>query len=405
MSAVRENPFAANYGEFPPYLAGRAAERELISEQIEGLANRSYRVCDITLVGPRGTGKTVLLEYAEQLAMQQRPWFSGQTVPLVVRADASCIKRKADVLKLFLSRSGLVADSIETGFWGWRAKWSFGGESLNSLFQTAIARCKRHPLVLLIDEAQELKPKHLGLLLRTAQTIRQSCGSFQLILAGTPELYEVLYGAGADFHERGPKFALGLLEPEAAADAIRIPLAREGISIHEDSLRRIVADSQCYPYFLQAWGKALWVEADKRAATAIDDALLDAALPEVSRVRRDLYEDRIDQWKKEDRQLLVEIAKAVKARSSLSRMSLTEIIQNVLVRQKRSKDEDDAVTEKLVATDFLWKPRGSRDFIPGIPSLVSYVIETDERRGEQFESVGKQYEGVREPIAAGGLAW
>lgn len=405
MKTQRKNPFKTGYGEFPPYLAGRDAEQTLISELVEELADRNYNFSDITLVGPRGTGKTVLLTHTEQVARQKRGLFSGQKVPHVVRAEASSIKRKADVLKLFLSRKELVVDSIETGIWGWRAKLSLGGESINSLFQTAITRCKRHPLVLLIDEAQELKPKHLGLLLRTAQAIRQSGGSFLLILAGTPELYEVLYGAGANFHERSPKFALGLLEPEAAADAIRIPLAREGISIHEDSLRRIVADSQCYPYFLQAWGKALWVEADKRAATAIDDALLNAALPEVSRVRRDLYEGRIDQWKKEDRQLLVEIAKAVKARSSLSRMSLTEIIQNVLLRQQRSKDEDDAVTEKLVATDFLWKPRGSPHFIPGIPSLVSYVIEADESTGEQFEGGGKQFEGVRELVTAGGLAW
>ncbi len=158
----------------------------------------------------------MLLKYAEQLAKQKRRLFSGQKIPLVVRANASCVGRKADVFRLFLSRKELIVDSIETGSWGWRANLSLGGESLNSLCQTAIARCIRHPLVLLVDEAQELKPKHCGLLLQTAQAIRQSEGSFQLILAGTPGLYEVLFGAGADFHERGPKFALGLLEPEAA---------------------------------------------------------------------------------------------------------------------------------------------------------------------------------------------
>lgn len=398
MSTTRKNPFATGYGDFPPYLAGRDAEQALISELLEEVAGKGHRLCDFTLVGPRGTGKTALLQWAEKLAKKRRGLFSGQKVPFVVRADAGCIKRKADVLRLFLSRKELVVDEIETGVWGWRAKWSLSGETLNSLFQTAIARCIRQPLVLLIDEAQEMKPKHCGLLLRTAQTIRQSEGSFLLILAGTPGLYKVMANAGADFHERGNKTALGLLEPEAAADSIRIPLAREGISIQEDSLRRIVADSQCYPYFLQAWGKALWAEANKRAVTTLDDEHVDAAMPEVSQIRRKLYEDRICQWEKKDQQLLVEIARAVKARESLSRQSLWIMLEDLLEHQQRSKDEEDAITEKLIATDFLWKPQGSRHFIPGIPSLVSYVIESEEGSGEKFE-------GVREPMLAGGLAW
>lgn len=54
--------------------------------------------------------------------------------------------------------------------------------------------------------------------------------------------------------------------------------------------------------------------------------------------------------------------------------------------------------EKLVATDFPWKPWGSRRYIPGIPSLVSYVIEAEHETGPMIES-------VREPFIAGEYAW
>ena len=208
----------------------------------------------------------------------------------------------------------------------------------------------------------------------------------------------MLARARATFHERGEIISLGLLEPEAAADAIRIPMAKEGISIDEDSLRRIVSDSQCYTYFLQAWGKALWSEAGKRAPATLDDGLVNNAAEEVNTIRCGLYEDRRSQWQGRDRRFLVEIAKAVKVHGAFGPETLENTVRNTLARQQRSEDETGVMIKKLVATDFLWKPRGARRFIPGIPSLVSYVIEADEGNGKQFE-------GVRESCMAGGLAW
>ena len=126
MSTKRKNPFATGYGEFPPYLAGRDATQALISELLEEVADKGHNFCDIALVGPRGKGKNALLQWAEKLAEKRRGLFPGQKVPFVVRADAGCIKRKADVLRLFPSRKALVVDETETGLWGWRANPSAG---------------------------------------------------------------------------------------------------------------------------------------------------------------------------------------------------------------------------------------------------------------------------------------
>lgn len=398
MSTKRKNPFTPGYGRFPPYLAGRDTEQCRISEHIEALADGDHDVSDITLVGPRGTGKTVALQWAALAASRKRALFSAKRTPQIVRVLPSVLTRKEDIPELFLSPKDFDIDTIETGFRGLLAKWLASGNSLTGLLPRLVKRCQRRPLILLIDEAHTLDPELCGLLFQTVQAVRQEKGLLLLILAGTPGLYEVLARAHATFHERGEKISLGLLEPKAAADAIRIPMTREGISINEDSLRRIVADSQCYPYFLQAWGKALWAEASKRALTPLDDGLVNNAAEEVNIIRRGLYENRRSQWQGADRRFLVEIARAVKVRNSFGPEALENTVRNILACQQRSEDETGAMIEKLVATDFLWKPWGSRQFIPGIPSLVSYVIAAAEAGTEQFE-------GVREPIMAGGYAW
>ncbi len=402
METRRKNPFMPGYGRFPPYLAGRDAEQELIAEQVGALADGDREAGDIVLMGPRGAGKTVILRWAALAASKagaKKGVFSRRKTPQVVRALPGHLEREQDIAELFLisGRRDFAIDEVETGARGLRAKWRAIGHSPNRRFRQAVRQCRRRPLIVLVDEAHFLDPEPCGLLLQTAQAIRQEQGRVLLILAGTPGLREVLARARATFHERGEKISLGLLDPEAAADAVRIPMAGEGIAMREDSLGRIVADSQCYPYFLQVWGRALWAAARQEAATVVDDALVRKAMPAVSRARRGLYENRRDQWQGKDRRFLAEIARAVKTHGSFDQEALEKTVGDILSRQYRA-GETGVMIEKLVATDFLWKPWGARHFIPGIPSLVSYVVAADEDSGGHCE-------GVREPLTAGELAW
>lgn len=394
----RGNPFTPNFGVMPPYLAGRESAQDKIAAILTSVAEGGAKYGDLVIVGPRGTGKTALLQWAAASANRKRGVFFRRKNPRIVLALPKTLKREEDVFGLFLNRKSFTVNSIEAGVRGARANWAATGVSLNDLFQRTAEHCRRHPTIVLIDEAHKLSPECCGLLLETTQAVRLLQGALLLILVGTPGLFDVLVRSRATFHERGDKICLGLLSPAAAADAIRIPLAADGIAIGEDQLGRIVADSQCYPYFLQAWGKALWAEARKHDSSGFRDEQIINASMEAGTIRQGLYENRRDQWQGEDRLFLVELAKTVRLQKTFDREALEEAVGTILARQQRGEADVAAMMEKLVATDFLWKPWGSRRYIPGIPSLVSYVIEARHESGPMIE-------GVREPFIAGEYAW
>ncbi|MXX07904.1 MAG: hypothetical protein F4Z71_14195 [Gammaproteobacteria bacterium] len=48
MNTTRKNPFTPGYGQYPPYLAGREAEQNVVSEQVEAMADGDQNVNDKT---------------------------------------------------------------------------------------------------------------------------------------------------------------------------------------------------------------------------------------------------------------------------------------------------------------------------------------------------------------------
>ena len=77
---------------------------------------------------------------------------------------------------------------------------------------------------------------------------------------------------------------IGALDGESAKKAIETPAERLGVGFRRDALGAVLHHTNCYPYFLQEWGKHCWdcaasspvtvadVEAASRQATAELDA-------------------------------------------------------------------------------------------------------------------------------------
>ena len=91
-----------------------------------------------------------------------------------------------------------------------------------------------------------------------------------LVGAGLPQLRGRM-GKAKSYAERLFDFPeIGPLSGEAADVAIRKPIEDQGAAIGDDGLARIVRETQCYPYFLQEWGKHSWDLADASPITLAD---------------------------------------------------------------------------------------------------------------------------------------
>ena len=146
---------------------------------------------------------------------------------------------------------------------------------------------------MLVDEAHTLDRDVGQLLLNVSQEVRANA-PFLLVLAGTPGLPAHLSTMNVSFWSRldEGRMGIGLLSDAAARDALVKPLTAHGVGIDRDALDAAVADSQCYPYFIQVWGRALWQQRLTTGATRLTVTHVDAARADVAVRATDYYQDR-----------------------------------------------------------------------------------------------------------------
>ena len=365
------NPFVPGRGHIPPYLAGRDVEQGKLLDLFAYLQNGRGAPRDAVLSGPRGNGKTTLLRWFRREAEA-----SGQDVDVVwlTPGEIPDLDRLATSLVPPSRFASLRPDTLSLSAGIGRLGWELGGQS-RSLTLLLTARCARRPLVVLLDEAHTLEMEVDRALLNASQAV-SSEAPFLLVMAGTPGLQPHLDTMSATFWSRAEKLGIGRLEQSAAASALVRPLAEQvpAIVFDEGALAHVIEESQCYPYFLQLWGAALWAAARSRAATRIDGSLVADAALEFSRQRTAYYEDRREEL---ERQELLTIAAGVAGafggRATLHGSELNAALAEALPGE-RSTAEVLGCRDRLASVGYVWKPPDAEAlWQPGIPSLMTYV--------------------------------
>lgn len=311
MDPVR-NPYAPGAGQRPPELAGR--DEQLTSfEVVLARVARARPERSVVLTGLRGVGKTVLLN-AMRSAAVRAGWGTGK---FEARPDLSLRRPLASAVHQAvreLGPTGEASDHVlgvirsfaqkEPGGTGpgrgrsassrLRDRWNLGitapavlgradsgdieidlVELLTELGGTAADAGRG--IAVFIDEMQDLSPDDVSALCAAAHEISQTALPLIVVGAGLPHLPAVL-SASKSYSERLFRYSRIDRLDRAAADAALVrPALGEGAAWQPEALDAMYVATGGYPYFLQAYGKAVWDRAPESPITAADVAV---AVPE-----------------------------------------------------------------------------------------------------------------------------
>lgn len=328
------NPYRPGAGHFPPFLAGRDAERQELLQLFEQEIITSNGI----ITGLRGVGKTVLLEAIRPVAisngwlwaasdLSESASVSEERMATRILSDLALVAssvlaeggsqnrlgfvttpresaqplRYETIRAIYDSRPGLVADKLKFVF---EKIW-------DSLKRTSIKG-----IVFAYDEAQNLSNNAkqgqfpVSLLLDVFQGIQRMDIPFLLLLTGLPTLFPKLVKAHTYAERMFHVVTLDRLSATASREAIIEPIALYPVQYDESFVEEIVRASGGYPYFIQYICKEVYDIWMARANTG--EAL--AQLPIDSIIRKldaDFFQGRWSQLSDRQKDLLVVLSRIV----------------------------------------------------------------------------------------------
>ena len=126
-------------------------------------------------------------------------------------------------------------------------------QSLTEVFTTIgeTAYKSETPICFFIDEIQYMKSKELGSLIAALHRTNQLGYPVMVIGAGLPKIYKML-SEEKSYSERLFLYKeIGTLTDEQSKSAIEIPAQKFGITYTDDAVKKIIAITKGYPFFIQ----------------------------------------------------------------------------------------------------------------------------------------------------------
>ena len=296
-----KNPFKPGFGVMPPRLAGREQTQQALHHRLDELldADEDAQLTPLLLSAPRGLGKTVLLRWLREEAEK------GGADVITTNAE----KLSTPVKMVQILAPEVVDAARKDGFNVSVAGTGYAhtpGSPLTEPHWEALMleslQKRQTPLLVTIDEGHTLPGEVVYALAHLTQDLLWERCPVWFVLAGTPGMPGHLSTAGvvdpisgevrtASFFGRAAKMELGLLSPEASGEAVEAPLVERDWTVEPDALAQVLQDAQCYPYFLQLWGAALW-DAGVIGKRCLNAEVVEAARPAVDKMRLALYRER-----------------------------------------------------------------------------------------------------------------
>jgi hypothetical protein len=294
------NPYAPGAGQRPPELAGRDQELRAFDIVLERVS-RGRPERSLVLTGLRGVGKTVLLNALRSAAVR-RQWGTGklearpdqalrrplssalhQAVRELGHPRSDGVDQVLGVIKAFAQRDAGAGARL-------RDRWNPGidvpaaqgradsGDIEIDLVELltdvgGLAADLGKGVGIFVDELQDLGPDDVSALCAACHEISQAGLPVIVVGAGLPHLPAVL-SASKSYSERLFRYQrIDRLSRDAADQALVAPAREEEASYDDDALAAMYAATGGYPYFVQAYGKAVWDIAPRSPITAADVAV------------------------------------------------------------------------------------------------------------------------------------
>lgn len=283
----------------PPVFGGRddvlAAARVDLAQLRDGRPSARRAI-----EGLRGTGKTSLMARVRAVAEQ------AGIVTVHIEADpgGDPVADTTDELRRAATRllpargkvrkaiSGLTSLSVSPS--GLELTWDHDRDQ--RLIQALVVDAARiagsvdRGLFITLDEAHEAESTLLKPILKGLHRVDQDRLPGGGWVAGLPGAVSHLIVAGQTYTERITVHDVGLLDRDAVGAAIGPPFAAAAVTVDEMVIDRVATESGGYPFFVQAWGQALW---DACATPGrLDAADAARAAPEARRRAEDLMRFR-----------------------------------------------------------------------------------------------------------------
>ena len=407
--------FPAGSSAIPSLMVGRQSQiAQLSALAKEVIDNDNPSIVGVVLHGPRGTGKTALLNalhrglnsigYVDVISMTGNDELTSDE-KLIERLSKFITPKPELSEKTSRDTSGRLDLGLAAGRTSARVEVEqrvSGGQpefiSIGSCLHSFLDEAPERPAMFLVDEAHGADPAVLGHLLNAIQSFTGADDhSIGIVLAGTPETLDVLRHPECKatwFRDRAQsdRFSpmpndLSALACQHAVDAI---LKAADVSIHDYAdLEHAVQGCKGSPYFLQLLGKAALESASRNEGVA--DFQVGG---EIDRVFKQGVQARYEEtWNDlEDKGLtgcalqLGALWKAAKANGfTIDRQLIRKAIQSGLDHGPRP-DNDIIETSTQANTHFkhlglLWSPsrhtEGPWDL--GLPSFFDFVEERFEK--------------------------
>ena len=375
---LKDNPFQAGTGHVPAMLAGRDDEMDLLTQVIERLdsprADNRFKLAKppfppVKIVGPRGVGKTVLLN-----------WSKEQATNRFIRFE-SCEGLKRDQANLAMQK---MLENIAGGITKMLRKIQRFGVSVAGkagmdvqmreaeLIYTDVVKAvmEAEPLLLLLDEVQHYDLALLGAVLQGSQKLIGEGYPLGLVLAGTPGLDSHLRKAESTFIIRSQKIYINTLNDAATREALKVPLKQEDVKVTPAALKAMAAQTDNYPYFIQLVGQHVWNAMAKAGREDIDVKLVRQAGDKARKEREFIYTEAYNHMSESG--LLPYARQVLQMIESNGGQVKSQAIIDMLIEKNAGVDYERAheIRSGLQNDGFIWSE--NNNVKPGIPSFFDY---------------------------------